>query len=525
MRVSGVELIDRALGGLVPGLPLVLAGASGSGRTVLALQLVGAAVERGESAVLLTGVPPELLIRHGATLGLDLVPALRERRLALLELHADAPANLRGYGPEAFVAALRAEAPDAGLIVIDPLTALTTELLDEAPLRSLLRGILEAGRSGSDDGATSREAPCVVVTAEEEVLRASAFAERALGDLCGAFARLVREADGRRMLRVEKSRIGAPLAECVGFVIDERGVAVTGAGSSPGPAAAPVRAEGARPRVLVVEDDVMLRRMMADWLAEHYEVSEAEDGFTALSEVLAEPPDVLILDLVLPRVSGAELISALARAGSTTPVVVVSGRMARAADRVRVLALGASDTLEKPVHRIELLRKVETLASLPKRASGSRTALADAASLLEGTSATRVLGDAAFAQRLRRACRFGDLADMPSSLLALEAGTAEDLEIAVALAESVLRTEDAILPVGEKGALLLLVASGVDACEAVLRRLAARLVQSGVEPARFRWRAHSAGALLVPESGAPPPSTWKPCFEGLAAWPAETRAA
>lgn len=528
MRVSGVELIDRALGGLAPGLPLVLAGASGSGRTVLALQLVGAAVGRGESAVLLTAVPPELLLRHAATLGLDLVPAVRERRLALLEVDAAAAANLRGYGPESFVASLRAEAPDARLIVIDPLTALITELLDEAPLRSLLRGVLGASLSASSSDADPADAPCVVMTAEEEVLRTSAFAERALGDLCGAFVRLVRESNGTRTLRVEKSRLGTPLAESVGFTIGERGIVVSEGVAAPQlDAPAPVSSRGlrGRPRVLVVEDDELVRRMMVEWLADSYEVSEAEDGFSALSQVLTEPPDVLVLDLVLPRVGGAELIAALARAGCTTPIVVVSGRMARAADRVRVLALGASDTLEKPVHKLELLRKVETLAALPRRTPGAHAALADAASLLEGPGTTRLLGAAAFAERLRRASRFGELADLPSSLLALEADTPEDLDVLIALADAALRTEDAILPVGETEALLLLVASSVEGCAPVLRRLSSRLAGSGLDPAHLRWRALAAATLEVPEAGAPTQGTWKPCFDGLAPWPAETPAA
>ena len=69
MRATGVELFDRAVGGLSPGLPLVMSGGIGSGRTVLCLQLANAALQRGERVVYLTidvgtvliGIRPESL--------------------------------------------------------------------------------------------------------------------------------------------------------------------------------------------------------------------------------------------------------------------------------------------------------------------------------------------------------------------------------------------------------------------------------------------------------------------------------
>ena len=118
--------------------------------------------------------------------------------------------------------------------------------------------------------------------------------------------------------------------------------------------------ERSRPRVLVAEDSRSQRAYVVDMLrAEGLDVHEAQDGRVALDLCRIMHPDLLILDLGLPRLSGAEVLTRLRadRKIRTTPVIVLTGDE-REATVSAVLDAGATDFLAKPVRRTELLARV-----------------------------------------------------------------------------------------------------------------------------------------------------------------------
>ena len=79
-------------------------------------------------------------------------------------------------------------------------------------------------------------------------------------------------------------------------------------------------------RVLVVDDDEQVRTVVAWQLeAEGFAVSGAADGATALGEIEARPPDLIVLDLSLPQVDGLDVLTRLRRT-SAIPVIVLTGR-------------------------------------------------------------------------------------------------------------------------------------------------------------------------------------------------------
>jgi CheY-like chemotaxis protein len=82
----------------------------------------------------------------------------------------------------------------------------------------------------------------------------------------------------------------------------------------------------ARPQILVVEDDPTWAVLLADWLGSRYRLVAAGDGAAALAQVQAQPPDALVLDLHLPDMDGAEVLTRLRAmpAGRMIPVVVFS---------------------------------------------------------------------------------------------------------------------------------------------------------------------------------------------------------
>ena len=82
---TGVEIVDHVLGGITPGLPCVVAGPSGAGRTVLSLQLAASSLAKGSIVSLLCNEPAPFLLQQAATLGLDVVrsPARGDVRRAV----------------------------------------------------------------------------------------------------------------------------------------------------------------------------------------------------------------------------------------------------------------------------------------------------------------------------------------------------------------------------------------------------------------------------------------------------------
>ena len=114
-------------------------------------------------------------------------------------------------------------------------------------------------------------------------------------------------------------------------------------------------------RILVVEDDPAILRGLADNLKfESYEVLTAGDGEAAYRLLRETKPDLLILDLMLPRMSGYELCRKARSEGITTPILMLTAR-GEEADRVLGLDLGADDYVTKPFSVRELLARVRAI--------------------------------------------------------------------------------------------------------------------------------------------------------------------
>lgn len=110
-------------------------------------------------------------------------------------------------------------------------------------------------------------------------------------------------------------------------------------------------------RILVVEDDVAIANLIKMTLAtQQYEFDIAHDGNSALQKALTMKPDVFILDLGLPDIDGAELITKI-RSWTQTPIIVVSAR-GEDQDKINALDLGADDYITKPFSVEELLARI-----------------------------------------------------------------------------------------------------------------------------------------------------------------------
>jgi two-component system response regulator MprA len=124
-------------------------------------------------------------------------------------------------------------------------------------------------------------------------------------------------------------------------------------------------------RVLVVEDDEAIADVLRRSLrAEGHEVRSAADGVEALTEAQQFVPDLVILDLGLPRLDGVEVCRRL-RAEGDVPILILTARTGTD-DRVEGLDSGADDYLVKPFERQELLARIRALLRRrPPRGSAS----------------------------------------------------------------------------------------------------------------------------------------------------------
>ena len=117
----------------------------------------------------------------------------------------------------------------------------------------------------------------------------------------------------------------------------------------------------ARPRVLVVDDDRAVRESLRRSLEFNgYDVALAADGAEALAGIGTADPDVVVMDVMMPRLDGLEATRAMRSAGHDLPILVLTARDA-VGDRVEGLDAGADDYLTKPFALPELLARLRAL--------------------------------------------------------------------------------------------------------------------------------------------------------------------
>ncbi len=114
-------------------------------------------------------------------------------------------------------------------------------------------------------------------------------------------------------------------------------------------------------RILIVEDDPAILRGLTDNLKlESYEVLTATDGEAGYRLIGERKPDLIILDLMLPKLSGYEVCRKVRSEGGTTPILMLTAR-GEEGDRVRGLDLGADDYITKPFSVREVLARVRAV--------------------------------------------------------------------------------------------------------------------------------------------------------------------
>ncbi len=115
------------------------------------------------------------------------------------------------------------------------------------------------------------------------------------------------------------------------------------------------------PLILIVDDDRFVRAQVRDSLAdEHLEIAEAVDGQKALESISARRPDLVVLDLLMPNMSGMEALIEIRKRHPDIPVLVLSSLDAPSMIE-EARSHGATDFIGKPFHPLEVVAAVRNL--------------------------------------------------------------------------------------------------------------------------------------------------------------------
>jgi DNA-binding response OmpR family regulator len=126
-------------------------------------------------------------------------------------------------------------------------------------------------------------------------------------------------------------------------------------------------------KILIIEDDrAILKAVEANLLAEGYEVETATDGVTGLERAFDPAQDLILLDLMLPRMPGEEICRRLRQSGITTPILFLTAK-SEEEHRIAGFELGADDYVAKPFSIRELLGRIQAII---RRAAGQKHLLA-----------------------------------------------------------------------------------------------------------------------------------------------------
>lgn len=481
---TGIPLLDDNIAGLVPKRSYLCYGAAGLGKSLLGLQFLDAGLRQGERALLVTHERPRDLLAEGHRFGFQLEPALADGRLVILEFDRDFATSLLRYGWNPCLEQLRqlGGGGEAGRAVFDPVHPMFAGLTDEARLRSDMRyfvGALE------DWGWTT-----LFLNDATEMMRHPSFA-RVSSEICWGSFELQAEMgplESSNYLFVHKMRGATGPRRRIPFRIDGT-CGLVEAEAPPLESAAPratvAADEGTRTRtVLLADDDPFILKLLRKNL-DDFHVLGAADGLEALTMTLREKPDVVVLDVQLPKISGFDVCRSLRECGFDVPILFVSGMAVDSNDRLRGILLGGNDYITKPFHAREVAEKIRAASryrvALPERGTDAM----DLDQLIEA-ALRRTVSPQSFYEMCAQACANAARFTAPLGIVRLcwDSGPLSDATRSwlLAAAERVTRPEDPLALLGAEELLVLLHTEDLRSTLAYLRDLRQALGTTRPEP-------------------------------------------
>ncbi|MFZ3166325.1 MAG: response regulator [Candidatus Methanoperedens sp.] len=121
-------------------------------------------------------------------------------------------------------------------------------------------------------------------------------------------------------------------------------------------------AQGSKGKVLIVDDEEVNIRIIEAYLNKEYEIITAQNGKEAMDKIEQDKPDIVLLDIMMPKISGYDVCKSIKENDATRfiPVVMITALSGLEA-KVKAIENGAEDYLTKPINRIELFTRIKSL--------------------------------------------------------------------------------------------------------------------------------------------------------------------
>jgi KaiC/GvpD/RAD55 family RecA-like ATPase/DNA-binding response OmpR family regulator len=355
---SGIDLLDVASGGLKEGETYLINGTTGTGKTIMALQFLYEGIRRGESGLYLTDEKPRDLIFQGESLGMDLGPAIEEKKLCFLEI-ADDYANLvdRNTDVLALVEKLRGylEGVNARRLVIDTIESLTRlnqsqqfvqgftgSLLNFLSEFRITTFLIDSPQENDPDNWKRR------------------LIERA------AFGIYHLDWDDERSLKymtIKKIR-GTSFDPNPQYYIIENGNGIkllTGNGEKVGSGARAKPDVSGNKRMLTIGLDDQTIAELARSFDKDWVLGTAVDGVRGIGEIEREKPSLLIMESDADFPQTIDTVKAIRGRGYNFPILIISCKPTRVNDRIKALKCGADELAEGPLRADELKARILSL--------------------------------------------------------------------------------------------------------------------------------------------------------------------
>lgn len=125
--------------------------------------------------------------------------------------------------------------------------------------------------------------------------------------------------------------------------------------------------EKTRSKILIVDDTKLIVKILTDYLSPDYEIISSDKGDDAFEMIKNESPDLILLDVIMPFISGIEVCKTLKTNKKTVciPVIMVTA-LSKPADRIQCIEAGADDFITKPIDKLELTIKVKSLLRIKR---------------------------------------------------------------------------------------------------------------------------------------------------------------
>jgi two-component system, cell cycle response regulator DivK len=109
-----------------------------------------------------------------------------------------------------------------------------------------------------------------------------------------------------------------------------------------------------RARLLIAEDNALNRDLLVQLFEDAYDLELAGDGFSAVSAAATRPPDLILMDIEMPRMGGLDAVRAIRRRDREVPIIAISAHV-MPGDRERAIEAGCDDFVAKPIDDLRLI--------------------------------------------------------------------------------------------------------------------------------------------------------------------------